>query len=262
MGRLAHMGTTLLVCATLLCAAPSVADEEGEVVRAAERIAKLRRDIDASEEALRTAREVARSRLTSLTAEVDALRSQTAQAEARASTLQQLVRSRNVELDVRAGRGDRLRAPLLGALDRIAQSVALSSPLHRADRVARVEALHEEVAAHKISPREATEQLWSMVEDELELADTTQLTRHVVPVGDEERLVPVVALGTVAIFWSLEGEEGGRIAWNGERWATTRFEEPASVSAIDALMKAEQAGAQATVLALPLPSPAPEGGER
>lgn len=262
MGRLAQTSTALLVCASALCASPSVADESGDVARAAERIATLRRDVEAAEEALRTTREVARGRIASLTAEADALRAQTDQAEARARTLKQLIGSRTEELDARTGRSDRLHAPLLKAIEAVAQSVALSSPLHRADRVARVEALRDELTAHKVTTREATERLWEIVEDELELADTTQLTRHVVPVQGEERLVPVVALGTVALFWTLESGEAGRIAWNGERWATTRVEDQASRDAITALMRAEQASAPATVLALPLPAPVREGGAK
>ena len=258
--------TAALCGALLLALVPqATAQEDAEVARLAESVAELRQEVAAAERALQTEREREAAEAAALAAELASLQMQAERAEARDQMLHEVIASRRLELESSRQRERRLIAPTLRALEATAEAIKTSSPLHRQPRLARVLRARDRLAADALSAPDALQELGAILEDELELASTTQLARHVVEVDGAPRLVPAVALGTAALYWEQErGGRAGWIAWEGGSWRTHEATDPATREAIASLHEARRSNSQAPILALPLPpaieAPAPRPG--
>ncbi len=253
------------VAALLVCALPVVAGEDPVIERLASEIAQLRSEVDSEERAIARQRRETDAELSSLTVELEELRLQADRAEARARSLRSAVRERQAELSERTSQRDDLRAPLLLACDAIEAGIAETAPLHRAERTKRVTDLRDRIASGSVSPQDGLDELADIVRDEIELSGTTQLTKEVVTIDGEERLIPVVALGTSLIFWKLDDDRAGLIARRDGRWSSVAIESKEQRSAVEALYQAERTSTQTAVLPLFVPRPVSgesEGGEQ
>lgn len=246
---------TLLVATLLVCAPPLIAGEDGAIEGLAKQIARLRGEVAGEARQIARQRRETDAELSSLKAELEELRLQADRAESRARSLQTAVRERRSELNARTSQRDDIRTPLLKACDAIEASIAKTAPLHREARQKRVSELRDGVESGAVSPSDGLEQLAAVVRDELELARTTQLTKEVIAIGGEERLLPVVALGTALIFWQLDDGRAGLVARRDGRWSSIPIASEQHRAAVEALYQAEKTSAQSTVLPLIVPLP-------
>lgn len=237
----------------LAFASPLFADEE-VLTRLANQVSNLRITIDDEAQQLSRSRQVDNTQVKALSAELAELEIQTERAQARSASLGELVRARRAELEARRGEQVQGRATLLEVAELIRSHIAQTSPLHRDARLQRVVDLRARVESGVIEPSAGYDELVAITLDELELARTTQLSKHVVGQGDEARLMPVVALGTALIYWrDDEGDHAGMIWRDDEgKWVSTGIDDAEQQRAIEALYLAEKTSARAAVLQLPL----------
>ncbi len=245
---------TLGVIMVALVSAPSSlnADEDRAVVRLAKEVATLRTPIDQEERALQLQQDAYRSQHATLAAELESLRLQAEQARARARSLDDLVTRRREEIRALDDRGSALRSPLIAALSSLRQAVSQSSPLHRDQRIERIDALRLQIESGELTPTQGLRQLVSLALDEIELSLTTQLDRAIIDVEGSPRLLPVVALGTALLYWQSEEGRVGVVAFDGKAWRATSVTSPEHVSAINALFDAERTATHPGPITLPL----------
>ena len=245
-----------LAAVLFVCAAPLLAGEDATLTRLAQKIAALRADIDSQSRELDGQRRRDDTREVALTAELEGLKSQAASARARAASLSELVGARRAALGARTREQDALRAQVVQACDTLRQAIAQTSPIHREARMERVLKLQGRLDARSLSASEGLEQLLTIVQEELELSGTTQLTRHEITVDGKQQLLPVVALGTALIYWRSGDGRAGVLSHDGQEWTSMAVDAAPGRDAIKALYQAEEASSQSAVLWLPVP-PAP-----
>lgn len=251
-----HRITTLLITGSLLCASPWLLQAKGDakIERLAKENAGLRRQVEEATAKLASQRQAADTKNATLQAELAELELQAERAVARRDALRKLVAARRAKLEGQRARAEQLRAPLLTACDQLKDAISKTSPLQRDARLARVTAIQDKVRARTLSAGDAIGQLARLVDDELELAQTTQLTRHVLKLENKSHLIPVVALGTALMYWRLEDGRAGFLAKTQAGWEPTQVKDPAHKAAIEALYEAERSAGRVPVLTLPLPA--------
>jgi hypothetical protein len=245
----------IFVAALLVCAPSLAANEDAAVARLAEAIATLRGEVDSEEQELQRERRKSDSETAALTAELEELKLQADRAEARSRSLRSVIREREAELRGRADARDDLRQPVLGACRTVRESIAKSSPLRRDERLSRVDDLESRLRSRAVTPGAALDELANIVRDEIELTGTTQLTKEVVAIDGEERLVPVVALGTALMYWQLDDGRTGFVAHSDGKWTSKSIDSEAGREAVETLYQAERTATQSVIVDLPL-SPA------
>jgi hypothetical protein len=250
-----HIAALIVACATL-CVSPLRANEEAEVTKLASENAALRRQVDEASAGLRRARERAEVTEEALVVEREQLVLQAERAEARRRALREVVAARRAEVRAREEGAAALEGPLLGACAELVRAIEETGPLERRARAERVRSIEERLRAGALTPRAALEELAAVVDDELELAHTIQLTRHVIELDGAPRRVPVVALGAALMYWRTEEGGAGMLAKVDGEWERVEARGEEEREAIGALHDAARSASRGAILTLPLPRPA------
>ncbi len=123
--------------------------------------------------------------------------------------------------------------------------------------MARVTSIQDRLRAGTLTARAGLDELAGVVEDELELAHTIQLTRHVIELDGAPRRVPAVALGATLMYWRTGDARAGRLSREAGVWKSVEAKDEAERDAIGALHDAARSASRGTILTLPLPAPEP-----
>ena len=246
-----HILAVMLIAALLLCVSPLVAQDNARITALAKTIAKLRGQVDDQYQQLNAEQRTNDVQVTALKTELESLKLQADRAQARSVSLDKLVRDQRAKLTARRGDKDTLRDALQHGCQQLRTSIAQTSPLQRQARLTKLDELCARVKSGAITTTQGLDQLVSLTRDELQLSQTTQLTRQKITIDGKPRLVPVVALGTAIMYWQLEDGRVGMVARSGQKWTST--ETPESKAAIKALHKAQRTSSQNAIIQLPLP---------
>lgn len=104
---------------------------------------------------------------------------------------------------------DQVAPVLQGAIGELRNTVAQSLPFKRQDRLDALDEIQHKLQTNLITPNKAANQLWAFVEDELLLGRSSGLYNESISVGGEEKLVKVLRLGQLAMFYKTQDNEYG-----------------------------------------------------
>jgi hypothetical protein len=162
-------------------------------------------------------------------------------------------------------RRDKLRAALAEAADQEAELVpavmALIAvlraevehglPYRRAERLGAVTTLASDLEERRATPSQVFTRLWESVEDELRLGREVALDRQVVALPDGERLVDVVRVGMVLLYFRAADGRVGQAAWK-DGWSFHYLTAEADIARVEAAFASFDKRVMSGFFSLPL----------
>lgn len=261
-------GRALGVLSMLLSLSPWAGPAHaGEVERLARTLVQMRTEVerltDALEEAKR-ARSAAQRAVESQRLQVEA---ELLRERLRVRQLREALQRKQAEL-VAAQADDAALRPTFGAgLASLRAYVDEALPFQREARLKALADLEAKVGEGLLTPRAALTRLWAFAEDELRLTRETGRFRQTLEIGGQERLVDVVRLGMVGLYYqSGRAADGAAMAGvvrrAGDGWATVPATTPEDAAAIAGLFDAFAKQIRTGHFRLPSALPAaPDGTE-
>lgn len=226
--------------------------------RAAE-LAKLRRSVETLSTALAAAKEDLDHHLDAVLAERMDLDLQIRREELRAAVARDALAERRRALaDAEVAGQTALTPALLAAIERVRDPVARSLPVHRAERLAELDALRDDLLSGALRPEGGVGRLWAFVEDELRLTRENGLDRQVITVDGADVLAEVGRLGMAAAYFRTDGGAVGFAGYGAaEGWSWRTVADRRESNAVEELIDALAHGVRAGTFALPNPESQP-----
>lgn len=184
----------------------------------AQRLAKMRGDVEDLTARVDVAKEDMSSRLRSYAGQKADLEMEIQRAR---MTLKQLEDAREKWLEqvgTDEGRDDAIRPAILSSLGAIKSAVMSGLPFKLDERKADLDRLIRQMDEGMLRPTDAVGRLWDMVEDELRLSRENGLYRQVVDIEGEEILVDVARLGMVMMYYRTRDGRVGKTARKDGGW--------------------------------------------
>ncbi len=205
---------------------------------AAEKVARLRTNVDELSHRVDAERRRSQDALSALRAERAELERQLRLEEVRAATLAQ------VEAEHRA-RADGLEGKSLERLTPVRQAVAAAKayvkrtlPFKQRERLRRLERIESDLAASHPDPSNALARLWRFVEEEEALAREVGLFQQPVSVGGQRQLVDVARVGMALLYIRTADERHGQARRTADGWTFELVTDPVGERAIAAVFAA------------------------
>ena len=86
-----------------------------------------------------------------------------------------------------------------------------------------------------ISPNKAANQLWAFVEDELMLGRSSGLYNDTININNQDRLVKVLRIGKIAMFYKTQDGQFGLLQKNGNQWQRQSVDDGESIAQLEQL---------------------------
>lgn len=121
------------------------------------------------------------------------------------------------------------------SIDALRQTVSQSLPFKLNDRLQALDDIERRMETDVISPNKAANQLWAFVEDELVLGRSSGIYNESVELNGEQKLVKVLRLGKVAMFYKSRDEEYGVLSQVDGDWTQQALTDEADIRQLDKL---------------------------
>lgn len=135
------------------------------------------------------------------------------------ATLRKSIRESSVE-------SAELEPVLTGAIEKLKSYINQSLPIKTQERQASLDKLTKSFEKNEISVVKATNQLWSLYEDEKRLARETSLHKQTIPIGEKLHLAEVVKVGMLFLYFRTDQGDVGLAERDGENWRYRVFTQP------------------------------------
>lgn len=204
----------------------------------ADRVSRLRIEVDDLAERLRDQRRRAQDDLAALHAERADLERQLRLEKIRAETLVRLAKERRDRAQGLEVGTDEWRGPIRESVAAAKTYVKASLPYKAADRMAQLERIERDLEGQHPDLSGALSRLWRFVEEEEALGRETGRAQQTVEVNGERRLVDVVHVSMALMYFSASD---GRVGWARhveDGWRFEWLEEPEAAEIVEALFDA------------------------
>jgi aspartyl-tRNA synthetase len=121
------------------------------------------------------------------------------------------------------------------AIKTLRSSVSNSLPFKLKDRLKVIDEIEFRLDSNTISPNKAANQLWAFVEDELMLGKSNGIYNDIVVIGGQEKLVKVLRIGKIAMFYKTSDDVFGVTKLDQGKWQQTVLDDSDSVSQLEVL---------------------------
>lgn len=123
------------------------------------------------------------------------------------------------DINKEKNRDQRKIAPILKvAIEQLRSSVSASLPFKLEQRLQALDEIEQRLDANIISPNKAANQLWAFVEDELMLGKSSGIYNETLNVEGQEKLVKVLRIGKLAMFYKTQDGQYGVTKKQGSEW--------------------------------------------
>lgn len=214
---------------------PALAEDATEY---ASRLAELRSEVAALNEAIEVEKEDQRGRLRSLDAQQAELEGQIRREELRIRQLREAVAEREALIADDAESADALVPVVRDTLATLRTSVSEGLPYRSAERLAALDELSAKVADGSLRPQRAAARTWQFVEDELRLTRESALDRQVIALDGEDHLVEVARIGMIALYFRADDGRVGRAVRAGSDWVFEPYADAVAVEKVEAVFDA------------------------
>lgn len=113
---------------------------------------------------------------------------------------------------------DEVTPVLEEAIAELRKTVAQSLPFKRQDRLDALDEIEHKLETSLITPNKAANQLWAFVEDELILGRSSGLYNESIEIKGEAKLVKVLRIGKLAMFYKTQDNQYGLMQRVGGEW--------------------------------------------
>jgi len=121
------------------------------------------------------------------------------------------------------------------AIEQLRSSISNSLPFKLDQRIHALNEIEQHLVANIISPNKAANQLWAFVEDELMLGKSSGIYNDTLTVDGHEKLVKVLRIGKIAMFYKTQDGRYGVTKRRGDLWQQQMIEGSEDVAQMEYL---------------------------
>jgi len=121
------------------------------------------------------------------------------------------------------------------AIKLLRTSVSLSLPFKIKERLKVIDEIEYRLDSNTISPNKAANQLWAFVEDELMIGKSNGIYNDTVSIKGQEKLVKVLRIGKIAMFYKTTDSEFGVTKFDKGEWQQTSLDDADSIDQLERL---------------------------
>jgi hypothetical protein len=203
---------------SILALAPLLAQAQEDFSNLANRLVKMRGDVDSLQSELNVQREEHKNRMAYLTAQI---------ADIEASRDREALRVRQLETDLEeiraevASAGDTsetLTPVVLGHIDLMRQQVSRGFPFKVTERQLALDDISDQLESGVINAQRAVNRLWAFVEDEIRLSRENAIYTQSIQLNGESILVDIAKLGSTMMYFRTRENAYGRAVPGASGW--------------------------------------------
>jgi hypothetical protein len=218
--QLRLLGTALTLVLGLALGASHALAQPAEVL--ADRLAKLRSEVEGLSEQLAEGKTHSRNELQSRARQKSDLQLELDREEVRLSKLRSVLQEKKRRIEESSERGDDLRPVFELGLSGMRDYVKGSLPFRRAERLAELDKLEEQQRSGILTYGKALVRLWSFVEDELRMSRENASFQQTIELEGEEKLVQVLRIGMVMLYFETSEGSTGFSRFSNGKWDFVR----------------------------------------
>ncbi len=115
---------------------------------------------------------------------------------------------------------EELKPLFMQQVDQVYEYINTSIPFKKSQRIADLKDLKDQVNQNLISTQRGFNKLWALIEDEIRLTKETGLYKQTIAIEgeDEKKLVDIVRLGMMNIYFSTPEGEHGQLVRTNNNW--------------------------------------------
>jgi hypothetical protein len=201
----------------------------------AERLAKLRAEVEGLSESLAEAKTESRNDLQSRARQKSDLQLELDREEVRLSKLRSVLSEKKRRIVESSERGDDLKPVFELALSGLRNYIRRSLPFRRIERLAELDKLEEQQRSGILTYGKALVRLWSFTEDELRMSRESASFQQTIEIEGEEKLVDVLRIGMVMLYFQTSDGTTGYSRLSKGNWDFVRAFSPKQSNQIAAL---------------------------
>lgn len=110
---------------------------------------------------------------------------------------------------------------LKNSITTLRETIKSSIPFKLQDRLNALADIEHRIDANLVTPNKAANQLWAFVEDEMMLGKSSGIYSDKIEIDGEIKLVKVLKVGKIALFFKSDQERYGMITKDGNLWKQT-----------------------------------------
>lgn len=214
------VGAVLSAFLALVLSAPRAVAEPADVL--ADRLAKLRAEVEGLSERLSEAKTISRNDLQGRARQKSDLQLELDREEVRLAKLRSVLQEKKKRIEESSERGDDLRPVFELALTGMRAYIKQSLPFRRVERLAELQKLEEQQRSGVLTYGKALVRLWSFVEDELRMSRESASFQQTISIEGEEKLVDVLRIGMVMLYFQASDGSTGFSRLSDGKWEFVR----------------------------------------
>jgi len=200
-----------------------------------EELVTIRQQIETLHSEIGFEKEAYRDRLRSLSNQKSDLEVKLSRADLNIKDLQREL-SKLTEINRQKNESHTKITPVLEqAISSLRSDIEVSLPFKRVERLQALDDIEHRLKTGLISPNKAANQLWAFVEDELVLGRSSGIYNDTLELEGQMKLVKVLRVGKIALFYRTQDESYGVLRRQGERWQQQAIQDELQVAQLDHL---------------------------
>jgi hypothetical protein len=233
------MKKIFIAAGLILTASTAGANEELQSIEnIAQELVEVRQEIEVLHNKIGFEKEAYRDQMRSYSNQKSDLEVRVSRAELNNKELQKELERLTAVNEEKAQTGDELKPVLLRSISKIRESLDDSIPFKLEARKAALNEIEHKLETNIITPGKATNQLWAFVEDELMLGRSSGIYRDALKIDGESKLVRMLRLGKVAMFYKTQDGQVGVMRKKGSEWKQEEYQKDEDIAQINTLFDA------------------------
>lgn len=194
----------------------AVSDQE--VMNLADKLVELRGQVEALSNQLEQKKSEQREQFRSLSAQKAELEVQLSKEELRLKQIQQTIDTLTEKIENEQISKDYLKPLVFEQANILKNYINTVLPFKKADRLAEVDRIEQQLTNDEMMPEQALAQLWAMLEDEFRLTGESGLYKQAILLKGEEMIADVARLGMIVMFFQTNDGRVGKVVHDGSDW--------------------------------------------
>lgn len=197
----------------------------GNVEALAGKVIKLRKEVELLNDEYKTEREKALNDLKALSIQKAELESNIRSEDVREKQLSEKISNYKKELKQTSLESKELTPVLVRTMTSLKEYISQSLPFKQKERLEAVETLGNRLEKGEVTPIKASNQLWSIIEDEKRLSKETSVHKQTIPINGKMNLAEVVKVGMLFLYFKSDDGKIGMAQQKQGVWSFETFSE-------------------------------------
>jgi predicted RNase H-like nuclease (RuvC/YqgF family) len=199
----------------LLATTPAGAAELDQL---AERLAKLRGEVESLNDQLQSAKKQHENTMSSLARQKSDLETKQRRREVKLDELRKTLAENRKASEEAGVQAETLKPTVLAAIDQMEQRVEQGLPFKVGARRAELDELRNQIRKGTLSPHRAAKRLWGFYQDEISMGSENGVFQQTIALGDQQKLAEVARVGMTMLFFKTSDGQVGRAVRDSDGW--------------------------------------------